>query len=843
MAKIKFYPADIVARNRFDKASLDIYGRTDSGERILVVYSGFRPYFWAVLSPELEPEKEFEFKNNGSSAHMKYLSEKAALYDAVKVISIRKEDNSTVSVSGIEIAKKHFLGRDVEAVKVFCNFPSDIDELYEHIKLLGFTVFESDIPSSKKFLLDNDITPFTLCEAEGDFVNQKSRVPVFKADSILKFSDELMPNFKILAFDIESYNPNGKITLPEKDPIVMCSFYAPGFEKVLTWQAFPTDEKYIEFVKDERELLERFKQIVVSEKPDLLTGYFSDGFDLPYIKKRAEVNNVELDIGLDYSALMVKSGRISTCRIIGIPHIDTFRFVKNIISRSLETSYLDLDSVAHELLDERKEDVDIGGLASAWKSSPEKLEAFCRYNLKDSILTYNILDKSLPNLLELMKIVRLSPFDVSRMSMSQIVEWYLIREAKNFNELVPNKPSASEVLWRKSQTYPGAFVFEPQPGFYKDIVVFDFRSLYPSIITTHNISPDTVNCRCCKDEKESIEDMNNWFCQKKKGFISTVIADVITRRMRVKEIMKSADEKDRKLLKAREQALKTIANSMYGYMGFFAARWYSIESTRSITAYGRYYIKHVIDNAIEQGFKVLYSDTDSVFFALGEKKREDADAFLHQINRDLPGMMEMDIEDFYPSGIFVSAKAGAYGAKKKYALLSEKGKIKIRGFETVRRNWSLIGKEVQEQVLNIILREGDGNKAFSYVKEVIDKMMRKEIPPEKLIIFTQLQKEIESYASVGPHVAVAKRMKELGKVVGPGTVIPYIVTEGKGKIRDRAKLPEETAKDSYDAEYYINNQIIPTVGKLLEVMGYSTDELIEGGQVKKSQSSLNSFFK
>jgi DNA polymerase elongation subunit (family B) len=839
---IEFYPVDVVARGKFDRPEIALYGRSITSERIVVTIDSFKPYFWAVLLPELDNAKIREFSNNTGGAELKYLSEKALLYEQVRAISILKEEGKKSYVEKVEIEKKKISGKEIEAIKIFVDSPGSVEDIREHVRGLGFRTFEADIPFSRRFMVDNDIVPLARYRAEGNFVNQKSRVPVFKAETIEKLSDELMPNIRVLAFDIETYNPNGKIAIPEQDPIVMCSFYGDGLSKVITWQKFTSNLEYIEFVKNEKELLEKFKQIIIEYKPDFLTGYFSDGFDLPYIKKRAEFNEVQLDMGLDYSQLAIKRGKISTARIAGISHIDIFRFIKGIIARSLETSYLDLDSVAGELLDQRKEKIEITELASAWDSSPEKLEAFCKYNMTDSVLTYNLFQKVLPNLLELMKIVRLSAFDVSRMSLSQIVEWYLIREAKNFNELIPNKPGYDDTVQRKSQTYVGAFVFEPQPGFYKDITVIDFRSLYPSIITTHNISPDTVDCSCCREGKEEIEDLNNWFCIKKKGFISSVISDLITRRMRVKEIMKSAEEKDRKLLKAREQALKTIANSMYGYMGFFAARWYSIECVRSITAYGRYYIKHVIDQAIEAGFKVLYSDTDSVFFALESKTRADASTFLQRVNRELPGTMEMDMEDFYPAGIFVSVKAGAYGAKKKYAMLSEKGTIKIRGFETVRRNWSVIGKEVQERLLNIVLREGDAKKAFEYVKDMIVKIRMKEIPLEKLIIFTQLQKDIEKYNSVGPHVAVAQRMKELGRAVGPGTMIQYIVTEGKGRIRDRAKIPEETSQESYDAEYYINNQIIPSVGRILEVMGYPEDAFVEADAKEKSQKSLSSFF-
>ena len=104
------------------------------------------------------------------------------------------------------------------------------------------------------------------------------------------------------------------------------------------------------------------------------------------------------------------------------------------------------------------------------------------------------------------------------------------------------------------------------------------------------------------------------------------------------------------------------------------------------SGYGRFYIKRVIQKAQDAGFKVLYSDTDSVFLTLDGKTKEDSEKFAEKINAELPGLMELEYEGFYPSGIFVSAKFGPYGAKKKYALIAEDGNLKIKGFETVKRN-------------------------------------------------------------------------------------------------------------------------------------------------------------
>ena len=156
----------------------------------------------------------------------------------------------------------------------------------------------------------------------------------------------------------------------------------------------------------------------------------------------------------------------------------------------------------------------------------------------------------------------------------------------------------------------------------------------------------------------------------------------------------------------------------------------------------------------------------------------------------------------------------------------------------VRRNWSFIAKEVQEKVLEIILQKGNPKEAFDFVHDTIDDLRKKKIPLSKVVIFTQLQKDISDYDSIGPHVAVAQRMKNAGHDVGPGTMIEYVITEGKGRLRDKAKMAEEITQEDYDAEYYINNQVIPSVERIFEALGYKTEELTES----KKQSKLGKFF-
>jgi len=817
MVEIEFYPIDVSYSVEQGKAVINLFGRTTDGKQICIQDDSFEPYFLVV------PKK----------SNIDKIRE--------KIEGIRIEKNGITSiVTKTEVKEKKLFGKNITAIKVFTKLPRDVNIIRNEIKNLDVKTYEFDIPFTRRYLIDKDITPLTLCKAEGEFINKKSRVSVMEAEKVEHVGDEIIENPRILAFDIETYNPRGKNIDAKKDPIIMISFYGDGLNKVITWKRFKTNNKNIEFVDSELDLINRFKEVIGSYKPDIITGYFSDGFDFPYIEERAKKYNISLDICLDYSSIKINKRGITTTKLTGIAHLDIFKFIRRIMGTTLETNTYSLNSVAEEILGEKKNDVNLDNLAFVWDNKPEQIEEFCNYNLQDSKLTFMLCKEILPNIIELIKIVGLPIAEVSRMSFSQLDEWYLIKQANAINEIVPNKPTYDEISERRKNTYKGAFVFKPTPGLYKDIIIFDFRSLYPTIITSHNISPDTLNCKCCEDEKHVPGFDEYWFCSKKKGFVSTVLESIITRRMRVKEIMKSVDKKKLKLFNARQYALKTIGNSMYGYMGFFGARWYSIECARSITAYGRYYIQKVIEDAKKAGFKVLYSDTDSVFLVLDEKTKDDAKKFVESSNANLPSLMEIEYEGFYPRGIFVSAKEGAYGAKKKYALLSEDNHIIIKGFETIRRNWSFIAKETQREVLNIILKDGNPKKAFNYVKGIIDGIKKKEIPIEKVVIHTQLQKAVSEYDSIGPHVAVAQRMMDKGIPVGPGSLIRYVITKGKDKekIRDRAKLPEEISQSDYDPDYYINNQIIPSVEKIFEVLGFEKDDLIDS----LNQSNLNKYF-
>ncbi|MBI4141315.1 hypothetical protein HY484_00140 [Candidatus Woesearchaeota archaeon] len=800
---VQFYLLDATYKIINGKAHIILYGRTQNGECIILTDSNFEPYFYARTKTDI--------KN--------------------WLLQLRIERGTIVyTITKVEEVTKKLLEKEQQFLKIFVNLPPAVPAIKDAVKELKETIdcYEYDIPFSRRYLLDKNITPMTLVEAEVDD-NQIM--------SIKQAQNTAYTTPKILAIDIETYyDANNKKMLPEQNPILMIALYSTDMKKVLTWRKFETNDATIEFYNNEADMLKRACNLIKEYSPDILTGYFSDGFDLPYLKTRAEKNKIPLTFTTEGSTLRI-SGKTSTmAEINGIIHVDVFKFIRNVMGRSMHTDSLSLDAVSFELLGEHKHEVDLDKLSEAWNTNHEQLEPYCHYNLHDARLTHDLCIKILPLLTEFVKLTGILMFDANRLSFSQLVEAYIVKRAQEQNETAPNKPSYNEKQKRMGERIQGAFVYEPKPGLYTNITVFDYRSLYPSIIASHNISQGTLNCNCCEGKTPiKTERGNFWFCDKQKGFLSKIIEHLILVRAKIKEDIKQG-KKDQMTL-ARSEALKLMANSFYGYLGFYGARWYCKEGAEATTAFGRQYIHKVIDTAIQEGFVVLYSDTDSVFLLLEDKTKQDALKFMENINKQLPGVMELDFEGMYPAGIFVSAKATDAGAKKKYALIDEKGMLKIKGFETVRRNWSFVAKDVQKQVLEIILKEKNTAKAAEYLRSMIASLRKNEIPLEKVVIHTQLQRDVSSYKSIGPHVVAAQRMQKKGIIVEAGMIVKFVVAKGKGKIRDKVRLLDEATQQDYDAEYYINNQILPAVEKIFAVLGYAKEQIV----TDKTQSGIMEF--
>jgi DNA polymerase I/DNA polymerase-2 len=799
-----------------------LYCKNSKGKTILVLDSNFEPYFYAM-------------PKEGKTSELK---------KKIEELDTKKIETKILKA---EVVEKICDGKKTKLIKITIDNPRKIPDVRDMIKDWKDIeeTYEYDIPFYKRYLIDKRIEPINWIEVNGEEVEKDKKYQVdqiVRATSVKSIESKKEIEFKILAFDTEWIEEDNKANL-----IMFSMACNDGYKKVLTSCHWDKKPGYVEVLKDEKEIIEKFLEVVRERNPDFLVGYNSDGFDIPKLKDRATELKLSLKLGRDDAPVfVVRRGRISSAKTKGRIHIDLFNFIDHILSSSMKSEILSLDAVAQELLGVGKKDVKYKEMVEIW-SKKDQLERLSEYSLWDSELTLKLAEHILPQIFALCKLTGQLPFDASRYTYSQLVESFYMKRASVDNVLIPNRPKTEEIEKRRmAPAYKGAIVIEPKKGIHPNILVFDFRSLYPTIIVTHNIDPGTFNCKHKECKKNKVPDKNWCFCKKPIGFVPKHLEGLIKTRQQIKEKMKAMkrDSEEWRRLDNEQYALKIIANATYGYFGYFGSKWYRRECGAAAAAWGRYYIGYVIEEAKKFGFEIIYGDTDSLMVRYSgklsqEKLKEIGEKFEKTINDKLPGIIELEFRNLYEGGIFVARHAEEVGAKKRYALIDHKGNLEIRGFETVRRDWCELSKRIQKQVLTTILREKDPVKAVQLVRGSIKKIKEGKVELEDLTIFEQITRPLSEYERIGPHVKAAQKAKARGRLIGEGTVIGFIITKGSGSISDRAEPVEDVKPNQYDPNYYIEHQILPASMRVLKALGYTEQEVLSG----KIQKKLAGFLK
>ncbi|MEM4256762.1 MAG: DNA-directed DNA polymerase [Candidatus Diapherotrites archaeon] len=780
---------DVSYHNENNSSIIDVYVST---EKDIVVFSdkSFKPYFYVISKNPKE---------------------------SIEAIKNHYFENSFKAIEAEEVKKDNAEG----IIKVVFNNTQELVKAREEITYIkGVTdKREFDIPFTDRYLIDKALKPM-----QGVSIVAENR-------DLIEISHDL----RIMSLDIETYSP-GRFSNPKKDPVLLACLCTNKEAKVFTYK--DSKEKFVLKFSSEKEMLEQLLKAIREYAPDILVTYNGDTFDLPYIKSRCE--QLKIDFNLGFSGIKeINMGMHRASEIVGTQHLDAFVLIK-FMARIGAISLLkfDLENVSEKVFGKPKEKLPSEQINELWDKN--EIDKIVTYNKEDAEATLKIAQEFLPLQLQLCAMLHQTIFDTSRMTSSQMVEQLLIIRSTMHNRLIPNKPSDAEVQARSMQSYEGGFVKEPLAGLHENIAVLDFRSLHPTIMISHNISPETLKCNHEECKNTNISPDKDWFCTKKKGFLAEVLEEILSERIKLKKEAKSMAKQDPKFktINAKQHALKILLNSHYGYLGYARARWYSRECARAVTAWSRHYIKDVMAKAENEGYKVIYGDTDSLFFIVPQNKnQENVKEFIEKTNKQLPEAMELELEGFYKRGIFVTKESGK-AAKKKYALIDYYGNLKIVGFEYVRHDWAPIAKNTQKRVIEAILKEGNPAKAVQITKEVIEHLKSGKVPKKELVIMKQLKARPEKYESLGPHVWAAKKAIERGKKIDVGTLIGFIVKKGNNKkISDKAEMEEYVKEGDYDAEYYIENQILQAVLKITKELGYDKEDLLQGGK----QSSLFKF--
>ena len=551
-----------------------------------------------------------------------------------------------------------------EFVKISFNHPQDVPKYRDKIWDLDSVkqLREHDIPFYRRYLIDNALVPMAELELEGELLDSfetidsdNDSLEILKLSKSPKTANTDFQQFRMMSFDLEVRNPHG-MPNPNEDEIIMIGIDSNvGVRKVISTKGdeFENDPEmyFIEKVDTEKEMIESFIKTVKENNIDIIIGYNSDLFDFPYLKDRAKIWGLDLDLGVDGSSMKsIRRGFNNAATFKGLLHVDLYLVMRRYMSLDRYT----LERVYFEFFGEEKIDVPGDRIYEFWDNGGRELKNLFKYSLDDVVSTLKIAQETLPLNLELTRIVGQPFVDVTRMATGQQAEWYLVRKAYEVDEVVPNKPNMTMKNIKERGSNSGGYVKEPEIGLHENLVQFDFKSLYPTLIISKNISPDVL----VKDnvsynakfedfetgydeiddltEEELSSEIDNdeeyyisperffKFKKEPQGFIPSALEGILNERFAVKKRMKETDDPVlKKSLDVQQQALKRLANTMYGVYGFLRFRWYSFECAQAITAWGRQHIKKAMKEAEDYGFKAIYADTDG-FYAkyVPEMKKE-----------------------------------------------------------------------------------------------------------------------------------------------------------------------------------------------------------------------------
>lgn len=747
-----------------------MWGVSEGGERVLVIDRSFRPYFYVLPA-------------SGAVDN--------------SLVELLRTSLAGVRVLSLEKVPRRYFGAPVEVVRIILADPRDVPKARElAAKVRGVReVLEADIRFYMRYMLDNDVRPSAWHIVKVEEVRKRPDWRVDHAYLALEpprpIEEHKMPDLRVYAFDIECYNKFGEPD-PERDPIVLLSRVTR--EGVETFEADG---------KDDSRLLKEFVEDIVEYDPDVIVGYNSNRFDWPYILARANKDRVRVNVAR--SAGEPTQSVYGHFSIVGRANIDLYDYASEIAEvkvKTLEnvTDYLGLVKKSERVL------IDPMLVYEYW-DDPSKRETLRRYNRDDAVSTYRLAEAVLPFAVQLSSLVGLPLDQVFAASVGNRVEWHLMRQAFRFGELIPN------AVERREETYKGAIVLKPKPGVHRNIAVLDFSSMYPNIMIKYNISPDTYVPPDAEVQPEEVfvaPEVGHRFRKSPDGFYRRVLENLLEARKKVREQMKGLppDSEAYKILDERQRAIKVVANATYGYSGWVHARWYMREVAEATTAWGRELIKRTIAMAQKLGLTVLYGDTDSIFVDYDPGKIQ---KLVEYVESELG--FEIKVDKVYSKVFFTEAK-------KRYCGLLEDGRVDVVGLEAVRGDWAEISKEIQEKVVEIVLREEDPWKAVNYVREVINELENGRVPLSKLVIWKTLSKGLEEYEVDAPHVHAAKLMISAGWKVGKGSKIGYIVVKGGGKVSEKA-VPFFMVKSAsdVDTEYYVKRQIVPAALRILEYFG------------------------
>ena len=731
---------------------VQLYGRLETGEPFLVEDDRFRPYFFAPRGGEA---------------------------------ALAGEPNVRFAPTELRDLAGHPL------VRIETDVPAAVPRLRERLSAAGQTALEADVRFAYRYLIDHGIRATVGIHSRGEL----------GGDGLVRFTNPELAGepadvaLRTLSLDLE--------TTPDAGCILSAALAGAGVEEVHLLSRRDVAGAIVH--PEEPALLQAVVARIRALDPDLLLGWNVVDFDLRVLLARCEANHLPCHLGRAHEAprLLADPGplrRQSRADVPGRMVLDGIALVRD----ALRLPDYRLDTVARHVVGRGKQiDPDAPDAAleilRMWREDPEALVA---YNLEDARLVPEILAKE--GLLDLaVERSRLSGMQLDRVGASiASFDLLYLPELRRRGYVAPSVEPE-----RKQEVLRGGTLLEPRPGLHHNVAVFDFKSLYPSLMRTFSLDP-LAHARAGDD---AITAPNGARFSRSDAILPAVLERFRARR----EDAKARGERH------ADQALKIMMNAMYGVLGAAACRFFEPAIANAITGFAQQVLYRTRDAFEAAGVAVLYGDTDSVFVQLrpesdAETLRASVEANIaERIRADygVASQLELELEGVFEHLLLPRVRGGGKGSKKRYAGWQD-GKLVVVGLEAVRRDWPELAHRLQEGMLERLFT---GRDPAPFVRDTVAELRAGARDAELVYVKRVRKGALERYEANAPHVQAARKA---GRV--PGGVIRYVIT----RSGPEPVLPGRPLPPALDHGHYVEKVVRPVAESILEVVGSSFDEAL-----------------
>jgi DNA polymerase delta subunit 1 len=887
---------------------LRLTGVTRDGQSVLCHVHGFTPYFYCSAPPGFaetdvaafqgELDKQLRESRTGRQGFGKYTPRQHVL----AVVPVQREN-----LYGFQFGRKStFLQIYVAMPNLVTTARTILASNFRfgsQTRGMRYQTYEAKMPFVLRFLIDQDITGCGWVELKagtysvrppphaapssgggrlarsrsatgtgtgaGAVLTRTSRCQYevdVVYDSIVPHAPDgewqLLAPFRILSFDIECAGRKGHFPEPDQDPVIQIANVVTlqGSSVPLVRNVFvlgtctPIVGADVHAFRTEEEMLVAWSRFVRLTDPDIVSGYNTDNFDVPYLVRRAQKLGVFDEFGqlgrIEGELMTMKETTFQSAAFGKRENIEStvrgrvFFDMLQYMRRNHRMSSYSLNAVSAEFLGEQKEDVHHSIIADLFRGTADDRRRLAVYCLKDAQLPTRLMEKLMVivNHVEMSRVTGV-PLDFLAKRGQQVkVLSMLFRKCRPLGLIIPVIEREGGGAAASGVAYEGATVIDPIKGFYPmPIATLDFASLYPSIMQAHNLCYSTLVAPedVAKLEPDQVErsPTGDVFVRRdvRRGILPEILEELLAARKRAKKDMESAtDPMVRAVQNGRQLALKVSANSVYGFTGAVVGQLPCLAVSSTVTAYGRDMI-HATRDAVHRIFTVangypadavvVYGDTDSVMVKFGVATIEEAMKLgkeaSERVTELFPKPVKLEFEKVYCPYLLMNKKryAGLYWTRPE-----KWDKLDAKGIETVRRDNCKLARVVTQTVLNRILLDKDVDGAIEYAKHVISELLQGHIDISLLIITKSLGKGASSgdYAAKQAHVELAERMRKRDPASAPtvGDRVPFVVIQAAKDtpIYLKSESPDFIIENGLlpDYQHYLKHQLEKPLSRIFE---------------------------